>query len=520
MKPCVLEKLVIYLYTLLFSGILLLLFLVRDIYDLAYGKKFPLETGGLFFIGLIFLLCIFKISNVCKPYISKLIIRHSGRLRIIFTIALVIIQIILCYSAYFISGWDPGIIKETVLQEVTGNYSQINRLYYSWYPNNLLLVWIFTCIIKPFYHIIPLEQLEFLICIFQCMIDGVVGWFLYDIAYKISGSYSWTWATYFMYFLFVGISPWFMVPYSDSTGILFPILITWLYTRLKRDSKKQKIIVAIIMGVVSNLGMHIKPQVIIVLIAIVFNELLVFIREKASFRALKEALIFLIGIIAAFLIMNVIYTNWIIPQLKIEVNDELPMEIPHYMMMGLNNITNGGYLDSDRMYSISFDNRAERNRADLQECGRRLNDYGLVGLAKHLCKKTLVNYGDGTFAWAEEGTFIKNQPDWANTWLSPLLRGIVYPDGKYYMCFILVKQLLWLIVLGGMPFLYIARKHINCEKDAAVFVMCMSVIGLTLFELIFEARARYLFCYSPLYVLLGVYGIAKVYGKVIKKEIA
>lgn len=512
-----LEKIVIFIYTLLFSSIFFLLLSIKDIYDLAYGKKLPLETGGLFFIGVIILLCFFKISNMCPPFFLKMINRYSGRLRIIFTIVLIIIQIILCYSAYFISGWDPGIIKETVLQEIMGEYSKIDQTYYSWYPNNLLLVWVFTCIVKPFYNIISIDQLEFLICIFQCIIDGLVVWLIYDIAYKISDSCTCAWATYFMYVLFVGISPWFIVPYSDSTGILFPVMIVWLYTRIKRDSKRQNMIVAIAIGVVSNFGMHIKPQAIIVLIAIVINELMIFIRKKTRLRALKEMLIFFTGIMSAFMIMNIIYINLIIPQLKIEINDELSVGPAHYMMMGLNNITNGGYLDSDRIYSVSFDNRVERSKADLQECERRLNDYGVIGLAKHLCKKTLINYGDGTFAWAEEGTFIKSQPTWANTRLSHFLREIVYPNTQYYMCFILVKQLMWLIILGGMPCVYVVHNNINCEKDAAIFVMCMSVIGLTLFQLIFEARARYLFCYSPLYVLLGIYGITKIYGKVVKK---
>ena len=35
----------------------------------------------------------------------------------------------------------------------------------------------------------------------------------------------------------------------------------------------------------------------------------------------------------------------------------------------------------------------------------------------------------------------------------------------------------------------------------------ITIIGLTLFELIFEARARYLFAYVPLYIILAVCGI-------------
>ena len=37
-----------------------------------------------------------------------------------------------------------------------------------------------------------------------------------------------------------------------------------------------------------------------------------------------------------------------------------------------------------------------------------------------------------------------------------------------------------------------------------------AVIGLTVFELLFEARARYLYTYTPLYILLAVAGIQKI----------
>lgn len=39
----------------------------------------------------------------------------------------------------------------------------------------------------------------------------------------------------------------------------------------------------------------------------------------------------------------------------------------------------------------------------------------------------------------------------------------------------------------------------------------LSLVGLTLFELIFEARARYLYCYVPLYLLFGSWGLEQFY---------
>lgn len=46
----------------------------------------------------------------------------------------------------------------------------------------------------------------------------------------------------------------------------------------------------------------------------------------------------------------------------------------------------------------------------------------------------------------------------------------------------------------------------------------LAIIGLTLFELIFEARARYLYTYVPLYIVLAIYGVSFISRKVINRD--
>ena len=38
-------------------------------------------------------------------------------------------------------------------------------------------------------------------------------------------------------------------------------------------------------------------------------------------------------------------------------------------------------------------------------------------------------------------------------------------------------------------------------------VLMVSIIGLTLFEILFEARARYLYTYVPLFILIALKGM-------------
>lgn len=56
-------------------------------------------------------------------------------------------------------------------------------------------------------------------------------------------------------------------------------------------------------------------------------------------------------------------------------------------------------------------------------------------------------------------------------------------------------------------------------KDNGIDVMIISVIGLTLFELIFEAHAKYLYTYIPFFVMLSVIGLHTYYTNfMISKE--
>ena len=56
------------------------------------------------------------------------------------------------------------------------------------------------------------------------------------------------------------------------------------------------------------------------------------------------------------------------------------------------------------------------------------------------------------------------------------------------------------------------------ERDYEYLAIILSLIGLTLFELLFEARARYLYIYSPVYVIAAVYGIRDLDYRLRKKD--
>ena len=49
----------------------------------------------------------------------------------------------------------------------------------------------------------------------------------------------------------------------------------------------------------------------------------------------------------------------------------------------------------------------------------------------------------------------------------------------------------------------------HASKNKYFCTIMLSILGLTIFELLFEARARYLFTYAPLYIILAVQGFSQ-----------
>lgn len=442
--------------------------------------------------------------------IERFLERYSRYLLVCTLLILLSVQIYCCYGGYFISGWDAGSISETVFQEFSGEYDQIWKHYYSLYPNNIFIVWLYLNTVRVA-NWFGLQELEFSLVILQCVLDVITIWLVWLITYDTSRSYRITWLAYGTAYLFVGISPWFIVAYSDATGIVFPVLILRLYQIASRQ--KNRIVGVLdwgLIGVTAIIGYCIKPQIIISLIAVTIMELLNVIGSeyiKRGARLVARILACTAGILLAL----VIYHNCIIPSLHIDFQTGYEVGWQHFFMMGLNEQTDGVFAQEDSEYVFTIESSSERNTVELTEAKRRLNEMGIIRMIRHLNRKQLVNYGDGTFAWAVEGHSFEGDPEWAQNKSSNVVRSLIKPDGENYQLFLSSKQLLWVMILVFQ--LGVAWKGIKCRRisdNPYIGVMVLAVLGVTAFELLFEARARYLFCYSPIFVILSAVGCAFV----------
>ena len=251
------------------------------------------------------------------------------------------------------------------------------------------------------------------------------------------------------------------------------------------------------MGILSALAYKCKPQAFIIGIALCAVYFLC--GECRMVEKVKKlacyVLIFLIVLKACDLQTNMLH---------LEIDQEKSFGVAHYLMLGMNPDTRGIWSADDYNLSTSYTNAKERNAANIEKIRQRLSDYGVKGYLELLRDKTLITYGDGTFAWGAEGSFWNQIFTEPNTKIAPLARSFYYPVGENLQVWKDYSQLVWTGILFFSLFSVLALRSTNRSEIAG---LQLAMIGLFLFEMLFEARARYLYTCVPIYIILSVIGM-------------
>lgn len=439
--------------------------------------------------------------------------KYVGYIAGIGSVFLFFLQLYISCQIYFYPGWDAGLLvefAERMESDTVGEMMDGMSGYFSLAPNNIMLTIFFRRMIR-FSRVIGIftenSSLMMLITV-QCLISSITVYLIYQCVKKVTKSDAAAFCGWLAGVFFVGLSPWMVFPYSDATGMLFPILTAALYI-LWGD--KYLPVKWILMAGVSVLGYHIKPQTFIAFLAILIVEGIRMLREKKAWR--QRLLCFT----AAFLMACAAY--YACEQIKDGFKEEIYFEpeaslgILHYAMMGLNEENTGMYSFQDVEYSMSFDTAEERNQANMLKIKERIDSYGFSGLMKHWTKKTIANYGDSTFGWGGQGGgFYGEIYPPKNETVSPFLRSVYYSDGAYFPLYFSARQMCWLLILlfmGGAGL----RKTMS-KVDYGADVLTLTILGLTLFEMIFEGHAKYLYTHAPIFVMLATIGLHRYFALV------
>ena len=122
------------------------------------------------------------------------------------------------------------------------------------------------------------------------------------------------------------------------------------------------------------------------------------------------------------------------------------------------------------------------------------------------------NFNDGTFAWGREGSFFFEIFE-NDSFIAMLTRNLYYDTGQYRYIFEGITQTLWIVIL----MLILGTVFYNTsENKEVVILLWITLIGVFLFESLFESRARYIYTYSPVFIVLSVIGLQTIFQKLDK----
>ena len=496
-----------FLLLTLMIGMILILNLLFQNKDYFCRKEFLLPNYVLLPLTLMAYCLVLTILNrfeiLNKP-------NNSWKIINLVSIGLFFVLVYISMNIYFSTGWDAGNVINGA--KAVANGESIDGTYYSQFPNQQMLLIIESVLFKfnNMFGVIDSNNGTMILIIVQCLIVAITGNVLYRVLSDFLHKQMYAWIGWGTFCILLALSGWITIPYTDGMSLFFPILILRCLQR-KDASDKYKNFWWAAIAFLSYWGFKTKPTVLIISIAIVLAEGVYYslkLNKNSIFSAIKVMAIIMVIYIAsntAFLLA--------IKSTGITINEELNSGVLHMMMMGLNNERDGVWYSDDVSLSLGITNKAERREAQINTIKQRLENYGLKGLLRHTARKSLVIFNDGTFAWGVEGGFYYEIYEEKNQFICPLLRDMFYNTGVRYQTVATVEQATWLavLILSGCCFIL--------KKDKFTLTICSSLIGIIIFNFLFEARARYVMIYVPIFIILGVCSLEKINSLLQRKAI-
>lgn len=480
----------------------------------------PMMLAGAALVGLIAFVC-FK---CCKD--SEI---RRGRLLAVSGVV-TIVQIVLMYSYYVHTNWDVQQVTGVAKAMATGGDIDEFSSYFRWNPNNLFLSRIFAAV---FFLTGPLWGMK--VTLFPLLVLQSVGACLTALMLVQTAMHIWhrkdcAILTYVLYLLLVWMSPWWSIPYSDIWGLMVAVAILWTATTL---TFKRLWLKLMILGAATVVGYYIRPQTVFVPLAMVIVGGLKGLKGLKGYKGLKglkglkgykgfkgmlrPSGFVLAGIASGFIIVNVAMIGC-----PLHLHTSKALGPTHYLMLGANYQSIGIYSAQDVDFSHSYPKKKERKKAEMQETLRRYRALEAKGTLILWGRKNLLNFSDGTFYWGREGNFFKEVPERSGA-VAKLTRSLFHRregSGSNYVGWSVCATSLWfgIVVLSLFAALPRRRGAINISTDkqfnkstSIIEAVMLAVLMLILFHTLCEARARYLFCFTPLFVLIAVEGARRLF---------
>lgn len=381
----------------------------------------------------------------------------------------------------------------------TGNFDLIQQdcekgsVYLIRYPNNFAIVFLLSFIYRIGYLIFGYIP-TWLPVVFNAFAINIAVILTVFTAKKLFGNRK----AIFVLALCFFFAPYYTyVPYYYTDSISMPFCVASIYLfvcAVKSDTKYKKYILMALCGVFTFIGFKLKGSIIILLAVAIVYLVLKF--------GIKKILCFSLALIVGFGSINVAYSA-IFNSMNIvteEQSDKYEYPVTHWIMMGLKGL--GHYNLEDSQYTQSFPTKEEKQEANIEVIKERIEDFGVSGLISHIASKVKWTWEDGTYYISHH----IEKPIREN-----ILHEFVLNNGEYHLIFYIYSCGFQLFLLF-MICVSIFKGCMKPEINLMTFLKGI-VFACLIFFIIWETRSRYLYNFTPIFILLSADGMDYMVSK-------
>ena len=406
----------------------------------------------------------------------KVIIKLDDKKKKIIVGILLGLQFILLLISAFVISSIPQVDLIHILTEINSlndTGSILNSVYYSVYPNNRFLL----IILYGLQKIIPIGN-QILFSLLSTICISVMSLFTYKTVNKV-----WDLNKGLLSLFICVLSPIFYLYvsyyYTDVLMLPFASILIYLIVKTKDEKNlKSNVLYGLLIGIIAIIGYKIRAVAIFILVA--YFVYLIF--TKKILIVLKKFAPIIIGAILTITcigtIENKFFTN-------VNIDKEFPMT--HWIMMGVNEKSDGYYSQDDYNLSSSASNVSERKDLNIKEIKNRLSDLGPFGTVKLLVVKLVSVWGKGDYSYQKYLELVND----FNPSYSYLLedKNIVI---NYLLQFSKIVVMFMAII-----------SLINIYKSGKKSIIAISLFGAVFFYLVWEVCPRYGLSFLPWLILIG-----------------
>ena len=470
-----------------------------------------LKLTALFPNYVLFLLALLGAAGICLLALWAKRIRLTPKTNLIVNIVLAVSFLILFFinvriakEIAFRLPWDVGVVDVEARKLAEGIPLGYN-VYFSMYSNNVPMVYF----LKQLY--VEARELgtypyvyEFVWLEVNCALISLGGFFCCLTVKRLTKEILPTVLAFLLYLALAGISPWKISPYTDTYGMAFPIMCIYFYL-CYRDAQRigEKYVLMALSMIGGAAGGLLKPSGYIVVMAVLGVELISLLTARG--RGWKYFLAE-VGLAAALLLARQAYVDHMMEDIGLDFNPEIEASWQNYFYMGLNEESTGSYHPGDAGIIGEFQtDKNARNQAALERAFARMEERGLFGSIYYWLRKMTMVFNDGTFGWRGEVWINEPYPEGlaGTDGLTVSLRDLFWPEGNHVGRYNTLSQLAWIFCIFGISGICLCPEG-QREKYA---VTVASFLGIFFYQMLFEARARYLLVFIPLLAALSVCGM-------------